>query len=82
MLYDPATLASLVRELALRSNRVLKDPNARSVDLLNLSRRIAELRRQLRNTSFHDLSLWTDRLEERVDAALIAECQRVHSRVA
>jgi hypothetical protein len=82
MSYDPAALALSVRELALRSNFVLKDPGARSRELPGLSRRIAELRKELQGTPLRDLRLWTERLEERVDAVLIAEVQRVHSRVA
>jgi hypothetical protein len=63
---DPEQLATCVRQLALDTHRVIKDPAATLTDYFEVSRRIEALRRQTRYSSLRELDRWLQNAEELV----------------
>ncbi len=60
----PAELAVRVRQLALDAHRVLKDPSATSGELVELSRKIDDLRRSCPSLSSRQIEHWLQSASE------------------
>jgi hypothetical protein len=66
---DPATLATSVRELALRARRILNNPPTRLIEVRALSRRIALLQLHVPAGRSSELSRWLESLLDKVKAS-------------
>src|SRR3954470_1184740 len=68
-LLDPAFLAEEVRDLANTAHRVLNTPATESVEIDDLSRRIAHLQHQIRGYPFDELANWLDNVRLLVETS-------------
>jgi hypothetical protein len=67
---DAADLAAAVRQLALRTHRLLNDPTPAPSAIRELSQSAATLRRRLRGRNDGSVARWLDKLERRLTASV------------
>ncbi len=72
---SPAELASRVRQLAMDAYRVLKDPAATSGELVELSRKIDDLRRSCESLSSRQIDHWLQSAAEQVRCRRASRCE-------